>query len=704
MHKWLYWYLWLLVIGMFLVFFGSWFYPEPRIIASVESVRSDVWHFHYPLKDFLSRSLKAGHLPWWHSGIGTGYPVLAEGQIGTFFLPNLILFGLLPTWLAWNVSYLVAIGGLWLGTLWVLRQLKIEEPIALVTTTIFSFSGFFVAHQIHLPMLQTVALFPWVFGLNLLLLHRWNARTVGLLALALSQQIFAGYFQIVFISLLTIGVYGLVSLDNWIHRFKWLRFLCISLGVSVAISAVQLIPTFELLGQADRLQTNQSLRFPYKIEHLGLFLYPHLWGNPADGTWPLPEDVAGIHWENSFYFGSVACLLAIYGVWHSRKVVNQAWWALLCFGGVLALAAYTPVQWLFGVPGFGSFRVQSRYLLATVWAAIYFLSLGLTQWIPLPVNKLKHHLGLGLIAVVLGTDLIWHWSSYHAYLPVADLIKEPEIVSYIEPGMRVITHPSVSQAWYQRFDESGWQDLNPYLWLKNGLAPNLNLLWSVDQAQVYAGLYPSNYSAYWKEIDNHLLELANVSYVLSAQSPLENLDSYQLTQTIQKSEYPETMYLFEHTSVPPRYRFIDHIVEAKDEQAARALIQEPGFQASTSAVVVDQSLTTLSNGEVFDQPKVVNQSQTQTLLEIGSNHPQWLLIADSYYPGWEFRFNNQPIEAYRANLNQYLVELPPHEGQLSMKYQPNNWLLAQLVSLVGVLLAGYLAWVNPRWFQTLGLE
>ena len=57
---------------------------------------SDIWNFNYPLKNLLSESLKQGKIPLWTDMIGNGYPIMAEGQIGTFSPINWVIFGLFP--------------------------------------------------------------------------------------------------------------------------------------------------------------------------------------------------------------------------------------------------------------------------------------------------------------------------------------------------------------------------------------------------------------------------------------------------------------------------------------------------------------------------------------------------------------------------------------------------------------------------------
>ena len=63
------------ILVVVLVFFWRLFYPEPKLFYTVEIIGSDIWNVYYPMKHFLSQSLKSGQLPFWSKDIGTGLPV-----------------------------------------------------------------------------------------------------------------------------------------------------------------------------------------------------------------------------------------------------------------------------------------------------------------------------------------------------------------------------------------------------------------------------------------------------------------------------------------------------------------------------------------------------------------------------------------------------------------------------------------------------
>src|SRR3989338_9089459 len=95
-----------------LVFLLFAFFPE-LFFATSASLTGDHIEQHFPWAYFLGSSLKSFQFPFWTNYIHCGFPIAAEGQIGAFYPPNLILFFLLPIKVAYaylNVFHFVVAG------------------------------------------------------------------------------------------------------------------------------------------------------------------------------------------------------------------------------------------------------------------------------------------------------------------------------------------------------------------------------------------------------------------------------------------------------------------------------------------------------------------------------------------------------------------------------------------------------------------
>src|SRR3990167_5921123 len=56
----------------------------------------------YPWAKFYQDQIRHFMLPWWTTHIHSGFPLLAEGQIGAFYPLNFLFFFFLPAKIAYN--------------------------------------------------------------------------------------------------------------------------------------------------------------------------------------------------------------------------------------------------------------------------------------------------------------------------------------------------------------------------------------------------------------------------------------------------------------------------------------------------------------------------------------------------------------------------------------------------------------------------
>jgi hypothetical protein len=57
-------------------------------------------------------------------------------------------------------------------------------------------------------------------------------------------------------------------------------------------------------------------------------------------------------------------------------------------------------------------------------------------------------------------------------------------------------------------------------------------------------------------------------------------------------------------------------------------------------------------------------------LSVSSRSDGWLVVADTWYPGWEAKVNQQSVPLYRANYLFRAVKIESGENKVEFKYQP----------------------------------
>ncbi|MGB9879801.1 MAG: hypothetical protein ACPLRM_03475, partial [Anaerolineae bacterium] len=123
----------------------------------------DIYRLHYPLRSVYAAELARFSLPLWTPDVFAGYPLLAEGELGALYPPNLILHALLPVPVALNVFILGHFVWAAIGAYAFARRLKVGRTAALCSGLVYALGGFLVAHLNHVNIVASAAWLPWIF-------------------------------------------------------------------------------------------------------------------------------------------------------------------------------------------------------------------------------------------------------------------------------------------------------------------------------------------------------------------------------------------------------------------------------------------------------------------------------------------------------------------------------------------------------------
>jgi hypothetical protein len=358
----------------------------------------DVFTYFTPFKAYAAEALRAGRLPLWNPYLFMGVPFLANIQTAVLYPLNLPLIWLsAPKMVAYSIVIHIFLGGLF-AYLYARLSLGLSPFGALVAAIVFAFSGFLGAQVEHLTHLHVYAWLPLLFLLFDLAAGR-NAPSpeggnkdggalpkplaLAGLGLAIALQFTAGHLQASYINLFALGLYAL--LGDLLGRpgsqllrspGRSLLVYVLSVGVGLALAAVQLLPSYELSRLSIRsggLSYRDAVSFSLRPH---LILYSLL---PAFG-----EDLSQVFGGESFseyvgYVGVLALFLALIGVlgqWRGRRTVFFVFLGAL--GLFLALGLANPAYFIFykWVPGFSLFRAPARWMYLYTVAVAMLAGLG----------------------------------------------------------------------------------------------------------------------------------------------------------------------------------------------------------------------------------------------------------------------------------------------------------------------------------------
>ena len=342
----------------------------------------DITELNMPLRTYFGDSLRAGRLPLWTSRLYAGYPILAEGQAGPLYPPNLLLFPWMKPWVAFNLSTVAHVAGAALF-MWIFLRRFAGRAGALVGSMAFVFSGFLVQHLMHTSMFNQTVWLPFLLWLVDHGIDRGDRRWFVAGAFVVAVQLTAGHQQTAIYSALTVAAYMAAlalpyrrGLRHGARRIA--TSLVILYGLGTALAVIQAVPTLELLSQSMRsggIRMSMAMFGSWMPLLYPTFFFPASFGSRMCSTHWL--DAVTLNHEMTAYAGVVALALALYGGRYARGRRADFFLGLAAVSLLVALGRYSYfVQLLHAFPLLDSLRVPARASLLTSLAVAALAAQG----------------------------------------------------------------------------------------------------------------------------------------------------------------------------------------------------------------------------------------------------------------------------------------------------------------------------------------
>ena len=687
---------------------------------------SDIFNGELPGRMLAGAAVRAGHWPGWTGQICSGYPLVGApaDPIG------LALFTWLPPAAALDALVLVLLLVAAHGAYSLARRLGADIPGALLAGLAFAGCGYFAAQLKHLSIVSTVAWLP----VGLLLVDRAVARdgrwTVPVFGLVFAIQVLSGFPQSAYICALAYGAFALYR--AWLVRTETnaataVRRL-VPLGAAVALGgaagAVVLLPLSALGAVSDRAEAlgyEWATRLAYWVPNAQTFLVPYIHGDISDNSYVGPP----FFWEDYGYLGVLTLLLALYGAYRERRrpiVLFAIGMTLVAYLFVLGQA--TPVYhaaYLL-IPGLKMFRFPTRFLIVVELGLALLAAFGLTRlradlarrW---PAPSRVPALIAGALCAVTALDLFVHQPRQNPMVPADAWLAPPPSVDLVRRGTpqpRTFTprHRDVHRNTFQL--ARGWADVRPYYELRDVLAPNLGGgLWNIPSGDCYVGVSPRWFVDVWGDHNRELSLMAmlaandinggllrvrpSLPSILAAYGVTHMLSSYPVEGARLPFEGRSGSAYVYRVEGAARVRVVPVGRRVTDAEAA-ALLLEPGFDAARTVLLHDAPADigplagAAAASAAADGGRAAIAGETHDTLTIEAAAPAdaFLLLADTFYPGWSAEIDGRPVPIFRANLSVRAIQLPRGTHTVRFKYEMPG--LSRGLTVSGAALLLLLAW------------
>ena len=320
----------------------------------------------------------------WNPYVQLGQPAFANTQFQSFYPPGLIIMGVLPITIGYNIFILLhfVIAGYFFYLFG--RGIRLSHYAAFIGGLCFLLSGFLAAHKGHQSMLTTAVWLP----LMLYFVDRYvcSSRLSDLAScsIAVACSILAGFAQITLYSMLVVVAYAGYRFAakegvTAVRKAKdWLIAVSLVVAVSTLLSALQLLAVAEALPHMTRQKLTYAMFCEdfFPLYQVFAFVFPNMFG----GLYGAPNYASNINFVEIYaYMGLLPLSVAIAAFRYHRGVRKDVffWGVVGLVALVVSLGAATPLyRLLYFVPVYNLFRAPARHLFEIHFAISALVALA----------------------------------------------------------------------------------------------------------------------------------------------------------------------------------------------------------------------------------------------------------------------------------------------------------------------------------------
>ncbi len=395
------------VTFVFVIFIFFW-----RFIILQESfLLGDYSVQHVPWAKFLDDSLKDFSFPLWTSYMHSGFPILAEGQIGAFYPPNIALYFLFPFEAAYTYNIILhfVLAGVFMYIY--TRQINMSKVGATISVVVFLFGSGYGGCFYGMMSMKVLVWFPLILFFTEKLFEKENLSYGILIGIFLSFQVLAGYLQIALYSIIISTIYFFTHLIFYFLKGKGLKrsivvslYYLIGAIAAFGLSAAQLFASIELAKFSGRLGSGIGFSMLGSYIPLGLIQL----------VFPRCTNYSG----EELYVGIIPFFLCLVLIFCKKDRFGKFFIFLAFLSLLLAFGKYNPLYvGLIKAIGFYGLRIPSKLLFFTAFALAVLAGYGFDRFCSFPAEEKQYTrfkriiycLSAGAVTVLIITNTILYY-------------------------------------------------------------------------------------------------------------------------------------------------------------------------------------------------------------------------------------------------------------------------------------------------------
>jgi hypothetical protein len=707
---------------------------------------ADVAQVFHPWTLYAAREVRAGRFPFWNPYAYAGVPFFSNPQTA-LLSPLTVLTWVLPSTLALTLPSLVKLVAAGLAMYWFLRVLALAPAAAFIGAAGFMLSSTMIG-WLSWTYTATVPFLPLIFGLIERLAQRPTRRGVALLALAVGLDALAGYPQATFHTLLAAAAWTLARAPWRAGAAGFLARVAVGVALGAALAAAQALPALDYVREsavmAYRGQWTAPLAVPGRASVTALM--PVFFGTGAR-TWSV--------WQfaiTSTYVGLVpllglplaaltrrsptlfftALVVVVAGVHYGVPVIGDAiahapgmalgtntrLMPLLVFGvcalGALGLDVAARGAWPAGARPVFWVRAWTVALLAAGLAAVVLASgdpRAEAVWPSLAVQYALFAVGLTAGSLLLLRWLVDGRARWGLALAIVQTLTLAPLAASYQPvrDTRWLYPSPPAIAWLQQHAGAG----------RVLMADHVGLLYGLRQANGYDGLSPRRIEQLAGPIGSGNPRLQGflentlalhgsepLSPLAVLLSPARDLLGVRLIVLPPGSASPAAGWtiaydgadarIFANPGALPRAFVATRARCVADAEALR-LLRARAVDVAREVLLADCAAPPGgATAATRVEARIAAESTDRVLVDAATDAPAWLVLTDTWFPGWGARVDGVQTPIWRADHAFRAVALPPGRHEIEFTFRPRRLLAGIAISAVAALVVAVLLLLPRR--------
>jgi hypothetical protein len=730
---------------------------DPAVLpARGMNASGDLYTQIYPVVHRAAEWIRAGTVPLWNPYQICGHPLLATGIYGVSYPLN-VFYLFLPTAVAMEVVIVLhlALSAVFMYAL--ARSLEVAREWAVAAAVFFSWSGYIMMEATWFPAaISTAAWLPLgLLAVEQLVRGRGPLWSI-VVALAVSLAFLAGWPQSWVYSMYAYALYATIRLiGSLILERDLVRALkaaaCLGGGVALGagLMAVQLLPAVELQRLGPRSAGGLT------PEQVSLF-------GPFSARWFLNAAFDSSPQETSIqYVGMATVLLAVLSPFASvRRAPLVIFWAFAIISVGVALGVASPFYWLHrSLPVLAWFRVPPRALLLYALSAPMLAAVGLQALDTASTGRKRELMAILFAAAALALFGIATRSMRNTIYIAAAVVLAAGIALAARPRLRrLLVMALAALVAYDLFHAA----CNPWMRPYHGVEPydreqavldyvkkhqgfdrtyldqtfgvpavmaKQGTLRGIYSMTDYEPLSLSRYDRLYRLLESErtrrnsaftftgwvdadpvapgfpLIDLMSVRFLVIRS---ESSDFYEPLARFgpkwRRIDVPGSTgehVLYENTDVLPR-AYVAHAARfVSGDQEALEAVASANFKPREEVII--ESDAPIWSHERVDRPitaaQILKYEPADVVIESETPEPGFLVLTDTFFPGWLATVDGAPVPILRANFLFRAVPVGAGRHVIAFTYAPSSFLLGAAItaaSIFATLTVLLWVWVRHR--------